>query len=321
MKFLKHIASFATAGTVLAMFAGCGNDSSTSPEAGQSGERGAFRVARPAVFATKGGINYFTYYWGTCTITNGVYSWNPNGSDDINAYTISNDTAKVFYRDSYDYLNDKPIEDNDLDYQMYGKNSSIFGNWDIEDCVTIDGEKNCNLSLFNNTLEIKQDSVITYMTLNPNYNMVNDAVHDIFHEYFNLCIYNYQKDDSSYFVDVPERGISFSNQDNNNVTVTVQGQVVNVHASGYTETKAVHYIISISSNGTTCSSETRFGYVNKAEYCSDAYKDYLTDDGDNEKDSGTISTHYLRDKANEAEFTSCLHALFQDNPAYKPEKE
>ena len=61
------IAAIASAALV-----GCGDDSSTNPGASQSGERGAFRVARPVVYETKGGFNYFTYYWGKCTISNGV---------------------------------------------------------------------------------------------------------------------------------------------------------------------------------------------------------------------------------------------------------
>ena len=292
-----------------AALVGCGDDSPTNPGSGSSGE-GAFRVARPAVYETKDGVNYFIYYWGKCTISNGVYNWNPQGTIDLNAYIISKDTIKVYHNSI----------DNEVDYFMYGHNSSIFGNWDVDYCRIKNGEYKCSPQLFNSTIEFKQDSMITYMTINPDYNLVNEVIHDIFHDYFNFCIYDKQDDETTNFVDMPERDITFNYQDNRNATITVQGQVVNIKVGGYTETKAIHYLFSVSSNGKTCSAETRFGYVSKAEYCSEAYKDYLTDDGGHEEDGdGIISTSYLRDMPNREEYSNCLKSLFENNPAYNPE--
>ncbi|MBR6453982.1 MAG: hypothetical protein IKS97_05355 [Fibrobacter sp.] len=320
--FKNKFALFALTFIALSVLVGCGDDSSTNPGVGQSGyTKEAFRVARPANYVTQNGLNYYIYYWGSCTIDNGVYQWDPQGSMDIYAYILSNDTLKADFRSNAEYNNDTSFGD-DFDYFLYGKNSSIFGTWDVHYCYPNKGEYKCSTQLFNSTIEFKQDSMITYMTLNPDYNMVNDIIHDIFHDYFSFCIYDKQEDEDAYFVDMPERGITFSYQDNRNATITIQGQVVNISTGGFTEAKAIHYNFSISSNGITCSSETRFGYVNKAEYCSEAYKSYLTDDGENEeKGNNIISTHYLRDKGNAEEYTSCLTSLFKNNPAYKPEKE
>lgn len=307
---------------VLCALAGCGDDSSTNPGVEQSGyTKEAFRVARPANYVTQNGLNYYIYYWGSCTIDNGAYQWDPQGSDNTYAYILSNDTLKVYSPETV--VNNKNSSlDNEFHFFMYGKNSSIFGIWDANYCNWSDGEYKCSTQLFNNTIEFKQDSMITYMTLNPDYNMVNDVFHDIFHDYFSFCINDEQEDDDAYFVDMPERGITFNYQDNRNATVTIQGQVVKISTGGFTEAKAVHYNYSISSNGITCSNEIRFGYVNKAEYCSEAYKSYLTDDGYNEDEGNNIiSTHYLRDRGNLEEYTSCLTSLFKNNPAYKPEKE
>ena len=320
--FKNKFKSFALVFIALFTLVDCGDDSSTNPGGGQSGyTKEAFRVARPANYMTQNGINFYIYYWGSCTIDNGVYHWDPKGSTDICAYILSNDTLKADYRANDEYDMSSPLNDN-FDLFLYGKNSSIFGTWETNHCHQSNGEYKCITELFNSTIEFKQDSMITYMTLNPDYKMVNDIFHDIFHDYFSFCIEDEQENYEEYFVDMPERGISFNYQDNRNATVTIQGQVVTVSVGGFTEAKAIHYNYSISSNGITCSNDIRFGYVNKAEYCSDAYRSYLTDDGENEeKGNNIISTHYLRDRGNIEEYTNCLTSLFENNPAYKPEKE
>ena len=310
------IAAIASAALV-----GCGEDSSTNPSASQSGERGAFRVARPAVYETKGGINYFTYYWGKCTITNGQYNWDPKGSTDRSAYIISKDTLKVYYRSTEEYENNTPLDEN-VDYFMYGgnNNNSIFGNWDAVHCGIRDGQYKCGTQEINGSYEFKQDSVITYMTIDPNFNLINSFLHTFFHDYFSFCTDDYAKDENGNLKDMPDRGISFSFQSNKAATVTIQGQAVKIEADAYTETKALHSLAKISSNGKTCSGETRFGYVNKAEYCSEAYKNYLTNDNLDDK-GPNISTYYLRDKGNYDEYTSCVKSLLENNPAYKPEEQ
>ena len=302
-----------------AALVGCGEDSSTNPGSESSGERGAFRVARPAVYETKGGINYFTYYWGKCTISNGVYNWDPKGSDDISAYIISKDTLKVYYRSSEEYANDTPL-DSDVDYFMYGgnNNNTIFGNWDAVHCGIRNGEYKCGTQEINGSYEFKQDSVITYMTIDPNFNWINSFLHEFFHDNFSFCTDDYDTDEKGNLKDIPERGITFSFQSNKAATVTIQGQVVKIDVDAYAETKALHSLYNISSNGKTCSAETRFGYVNKAEYCSEAYKDYLTNDNLDYKGSD-ISTYYLRDKGNYEEYSNCIKSLFENNPAYNPE--
>ena len=314
---LNHIFIAAIASAALV---GCGDDSSTNPGS-QSGERGAFRVARPAVYETKGGINYFTYYWGKCTITNGQYNWDPKGSTDRSAYIISKDTLKVYYRSTEEYEHDTPLDEN-VNYFMYGgnNNNSIFGNWDAVHCGIRDGQYKCGTQEINGSYEFKQDSVITYMTIDPNFNLINSFLHTFFHDYFSFCTDDYDTDEKGNLKDIPERGISFSFQSNKTATVTIQGQVVKIDVDAYTETNAIHSFYSISSNGKKCSADGRFGYVNKAEYCSEAYKDYLTNDNLDYKGSD-ISTYYLRDKGNYEEYSNCIKSLFENNPAYNPEEQ
>ncbi len=321
MKLNKKFSAIAIAAIAFAVITGCGDDSSTNPGGVQSGERGAFRVARPATYETKGGINYFTYYWGKCTISNGVYSWDPKGSTDRSAYIISKDSLKVYYRDTEEYENDTPL-DEDVNYFMYGgnNNNSIFGHWDAVHCGIRNGEYKCGTQELNSSYEFKQDSVITYLTIDPNFNLINSFLHTFFHDYFSFCTDDYDTDENGNLKDIPERGISFSFQSNKAATVTIQGQVIKIEADAYSETKALHSFGKVSSNGITCTNESRFGYVNKAEYCSEAYKEYLTNDNLDYKGSD-VSTYYLRDKGNLEEYSKCIETLFQNNPAYNPEKQ
>ena len=88
--FKNKFALFALTFITLSALVGCGDDSTTNPGVGQSGyTKEAFRVARPANYVTQNGLNYYIFYWGSCTIDNGVYQWNPQGSMDTYAYILS----------------------------------------------------------------------------------------------------------------------------------------------------------------------------------------------------------------------------------------
>jgi len=320
-KFLKILAA-ASCAALLA----CGDDSSTNPQAapGSTANEGAFRVARPAKYETKGGINYFTYYWGKCTIVNGVYSWNPMGEDDIFAYTISGDSLKTYYRSTEEYENDSPL-DPDVDFFMYGgnKDNSLWGTWAAVHCGIRDGVYTCrDAQLYNTTYEFKQDSVIAYMTIDPNYVLVTEAIHDILEEYFDICLYDYEgNDDDGYPQDIPQKGITFSNLTKNSGTITIGGQSISVGVNAFTTTTEVRYLFKVSSNGTTCSNDVTFGYVNKPEFCSESYKEYLSNDHLDMNGTDTVETYYLRGRGNQVEYENCLKNMLSSNPAFDPDED
>lgn len=304
------------------LLTGCSDDSTTNPQT-PSGDfsgtvqEGAFRVARPATYTSKNGINYYTYYWGKCTVKDGIYTWDPMGDDDIFAYVISQDSLKVYYRSTDEFENDSPL-DPDVDFFMYGGNldNTLWGYWNSVHCGIRNGVYTCGKAqLYNMAYEFKQDSVINYMTIDPNYVFITEAFHDILESYFHICPYDYGMDeDSDYLQDILEKGIVFSNQSKNKGTVTISGQSIDVEAYGVTYADGVHYKFKVSSNGVTCSDESTFGYVNKPEYCSEAYKDYLIDDDDD----NILTTFYLRGRGNQVEYENCLKSIFSSNPAYKP---
>ncbi|MCQ2104559.1 MAG: hypothetical protein MJZ26_02090 [Fibrobacter sp.] len=314
----------------LSLLIGCGDDSSANPqipsESNQStsAEEGAFRVARPAKYETKDGINYFTYYWGKCTIVNGVYSWNPMGDDNIYAYTISADSMKVYYRSTEEYENSSPL-DPDIDFFMFGGNNdgSIWGSWNSVHCGIRNGVYTCGKAqLFNMAYEFMQDSVISYMTIDPNYVFINEMMHDILETYFNICPYDYNEgSDSEYPQDIPQKDVAFSNLTKNTGTLTIGGQNIDVEAYGTTRINEARYSFKVSSNGVTCSNETTFGYVNKPEFCSEAYRAYLTNNYLEMNATDTTETFYLRGRGNEKEYKDCLAGLFANNPAYKPRND
>ena len=305
---------------------GCGDDSSStglsenndnlsSYSGTNTGKEGAFRSARPVKYSTELGEQYYTYYWSHCTVDNGTYTFGLSDGD-MERYVIRNDTLFSNYAYTYNKEGVEEIyyEKNYTDIHT-GKNNSILGKWDVSPCRLEEGELSCNTNGELATIEFTQDSLIWFMSPNPDFDYIQHGLpFEFLAETFNNeLFFRYESDEDA--GDISELGITFSNKTKNSVTIDIQGQIVDYAYNISTTTDYMTMIQNVASNGKKCNFELHFSYITP-ENCNETHKDALQSDYFDGEDETSFTTSYIRDYINRDEYEKCIQEMFANNPIW-----
>lgn len=283
--------------------------SSSSSEETDIADGDFYTLRYAASFEEKDGFTFISIVGGTCDVKNDVYTWIPNNIKSTKAYKLEENTLTEYI------LSGESVYYDDYFTVYTGNSDNIYSTW-----TSNEGQQG-RISLQGQKILIKKDSVILTTFRNEKKlaetNMVNNMLARAFDQ--DEKYYNPDLKNPSILEDIPEYGITFSNQQMNSVTMDIHGQKFEIVIEESFSAKGIHTHQVVTSNNKTCEQNATLSHLLDGSNCNAENYTKLYGYRDYGVHKSSFSTITMQDvDVDDITFYDCIYALInEDNPIQK----